>query len=160
MKTHFQMQWWSDSSERPAQEFPPFSHHQFLKCATTAWNQGDMNHTQRKTIKNQPRSHLGWIYHIFQCAQSHTVGATFPDRWCVSGRINAGSTGSHRSTCESRESSHLQNGHSCVMNGQDVADVVLRQQLLILCICQSEETMTSWEFAPFNLHSVLMKDQR
>lgn len=50
------MQWRSDSSERPAQEFSPFSHHQFLKCATTAWNQGDMNHTQRKTIKNQPRS--------------------------------------------------------------------------------------------------------
>lgn len=56
-------------------------------------------------------------------------------------------------------SSHLQEGRRCVMDGQNVGDVVLRQQLLISCICQSEQTLRSGTFAPSNLHSGLMNDQ-
>lgn len=33
---------------------------------------------------------------------------------------------------------HLQDGCSCVVDGQDVGDVVLRQQLPVSCICGSQ----------------------
>lgn len=123
-----------------ASEFPPFFHRQVLKCATTAWNWGDTNHTQRKKTEKINQDHIlvGFITFV-KCDQSNTVGAAFPVGWGVSGRINAGLTGSHRSTCETEEPSHLQDGHSCVMNGQNVADVVLRQQLLISCICNQRK---------------------
>lgn len=56
-------------------------------------------------------------------------------------------------------SAHLQEGRRCVMDGQNVGDVVPRQQLLISCICQSEQTLSFCTFAPSDLHSVLTKDQ-
>lgn len=73
---------------------------------------------------------------MMKCDQSNTVGATVPLRWWDS----AGSTEPHRLN---GESSHLQNEPSWVLDGQNAADVVLHQQLLISRICPSEEMLTS-----------------
>lgn len=114
-----------------------------------------MNPTQGKKKHRKSTKIRSWLdllhfFELMKCDQSNTDGATVPlRRW-----DSAGSTEPHRLN---GESSHLQNEPSWVLDGQNAADVVLHQQLLISCICPSEEMLTSLHIL---LHPIYIQRSR
>lgn len=63
--------------------------------------------------------------------------------FCKDGLLVGGSRGRE----DRQEPPHLQDGCSCVVDGQDVGDVVLGQQLSVLCICGAQEKIKQFKAA-------------